>query len=87
VTASISVPDAEGEPVVGVTVYRIAQEAVTNAYRQGEGAAAVDVHEAGGQIHVSVENRTSHTLRGAVVVIVGLTRSSSLKITSPRHLR
>jgi signal transduction histidine kinase len=66
VTASISVPDAAGEPVVGVTVYRIVQEALTNAYRHGEGAATVDVHEEGGRIHVCVENRISHTLRGAV---------------------
>jgi signal transduction histidine kinase len=66
VTASISVPDAVGEPVVGVTVYRVVQEALTNAYRHGEGAATVNVHEEGGRIQVSVENRISHTLRGAV---------------------
>jgi len=66
VTASISVPDAVGGPVVGVTVYRIVQEALTNAYRHGEGVAAVDVRSDGGRIHVSVENRISHTLRGAV---------------------
>lgn len=66
VTESISVPDAVGGPVVGVTVYRIVQEALTNAYRHGEGAATVDVREEGGRIHVSVENRISHTLRGAV---------------------
>ncbi|WP_052521455.1 sensor histidine kinase [Agreia bicolorata] len=66
VTASISVPDAAHEPVVGVTVYRIVQEALTNAYRHGEGAAVVGVHEEGGRIHVCVENRISHTLGGAV---------------------
>jgi len=31
--ASISVQDAVGGPVVGVTVYRIGQEALTNMYR------------------------------------------------------
>ena len=66
VTATISVLDAVAEPSVGVTVYRIIQEALTNAYRHGEGAATVDVREEGGRIHVSVENRISHTLRGSV---------------------
>jgi signal transduction histidine kinase len=66
VTASISVPGAVAGPVVGVTVYRIVQEALTNAYRHGEGAATVDVREEGGRILVSVENRISHSLRGAV---------------------
>jgi signal transduction histidine kinase len=42
------------------------QEALTNAYRHGEGAATVDVHEEDGRIRVSVENRISHSLRGAV---------------------
>jgi signal transduction histidine kinase len=51
---------------VGVTVYRIVQEALTNAYRHGEGAAVVDVRSDRGRVHVSVENRISHTLRGAV---------------------
>lgn len=44
----------------------MAQEALTNAYRHGEGAATVDVHEEDGRIRVSVENRISHSLRGAV---------------------
>ena len=52
-TASISVPDAAGEPVVGVTVYRIVHEALTNAYRHGEGAAVVDVRSDGYRIRVS----------------------------------
>ena len=66
VEAAISVPADVGEPAVGVTVYRIVQEALTNAYRHGEGAASVDVHEAGGHIHVSVDNLVGHTPRAAV---------------------
>jgi signal transduction histidine kinase len=66
VDASISVPDDDGEPVVGVTVYRIIQEALTNAYRHGEGGATVTVHETDGRIHVSVDNAIDHAPRGAV---------------------
>ncbi|WP_213814193.1 sensor histidine kinase [Glaciihabitans sp. dw_435] len=66
VSASISLDDPEGEPSVGVTVYRIVQEALTNAYRHGEGAATVDIHESDGRIHVTVSNRIGHALRGAV---------------------
>jgi signal transduction histidine kinase len=54
------------EPSVEVTVFRVVQEALTNAYRHGEGAAVVDVRADGDRIHVSVENRISHTLRDAV---------------------
>lgn len=53
-------------PVVRVTVYRIVREALANAYRHGEVAAVVDVRLDGHRIHVSVEDRISHTLRGAV---------------------
>jgi signal transduction histidine kinase len=66
VAASISVPDDAGEPVVGVTVYRIIQEALTNAYRHGEGGATVDVHETDGRIRVSIDNAIGHTPRGTV---------------------
>jgi len=66
VVATVSVPDDAGEPIVGVTVYRIVQEALTNAYRHGEGAATVDVHEAQGRIQVSVENLVGHGTRGTV---------------------
>ncbi|MCU1405669.1 MAG: histidine kinase [Glaciihabitans sp.] len=66
VGSTISVSDDTAEPIVGVTVYRIVQEALTNAYRHGEGAAIVDVHEADGSIFVTVDNRIGHTLRGAV---------------------
>ena len=66
VAASISVPDYAGEPVIGVTVYRIVQEALTNAYRHGEGGATVDVHETDGRIRVSIDNAIGHTPRGTV---------------------
>jgi len=66
VTATIVLPNNASEPVVGVTVYRIIQEALTNAYRHGEGAAVVDVREADGRIHVVVDNLISHTLRGSI---------------------
>jgi len=66
VAATISVPDDAGEPVVGVTVYRVIQEALTNAYRHGEGGATVDVHETGGRIRVSIENAIGLTPRGSV---------------------
>jgi len=64
VDASISVPDDAGDPVVGVAVYRILQEALTNAYRHGEGGATVDVHESDGRILVSVDNAIGHAPRG-----------------------
>jgi len=66
VTATIVLPNDASEPVVGVTVYRIIQEALTNAYRHGEGAAVVEVREADGRIHVVVDNLISHTLRGSI---------------------
>lgn len=53
------------EPSVGVTVYRVVQEALTNAYRHGEGPATVDVREHDGRICVTVENRVGHTTRGS----------------------
>jgi len=56
VQASILLPDGFVEPSVGVTVYRVVQEALTNAYRHGEGQATVDVREQAGRICVTVEN-------------------------------
>ncbi|WP_405816243.1 histidine kinase [Streptomyces sp. NBC_01390] len=52
------------EPSVGVTVYRIVQEALTNAYRHGEGTATVEVRERDDRICVTVENRVSHSVHG-----------------------
>ncbi|MCZ0997989.1 histidine kinase [Streptomyces mirabilis] len=62
---SIDIPAGFVEPSVGVTVYRVVQEALTNAYRHGEGAATVDVGQRDGRICVTVENRVGHSLRGS----------------------
>ncbi|MGA5445138.1 sensor histidine kinase [Streptomyces umbrinus] len=65
VRPSIDIPTDFVEPSVGVTVYRVVQEALTNAYRHGEGTATVDVRERDGRICVTVENRVGHTPRGS----------------------
>ena len=65
VRAHIELPAASVEPGVGVTVYRVVQEALTNAYRHGEGTATVDVREQDGRICVTVENRVSPSPRGS----------------------
>ncbi|MEV6942207.1 histidine kinase [Streptomyces sp. NPDC051172] len=65
VRPSIDIPAGFVEPSVGVTVYRVVQEALTNAYRHGEGAATVDVRERNGRICVTVENRVGHSPRGS----------------------
>ncbi|MCG0287456.1 sensor histidine kinase [Streptomyces sp. PSAA01] len=65
VRPSIDIPTGFVEPSVGVTVYRVVQEALTNAYRHGEGAATVEVREREGRICVTVENRVAHSLRGS----------------------
>ncbi|MFD7379171.1 sensor histidine kinase [Streptomyces mirabilis] len=62
---SIDIPAGFVEPSVGVTVYRVVQEALTNAYRHGEGAATVDVGQRDGRICVTVENRVGRSLRGS----------------------
>ncbi|MDH6605245.1 signal transduction histidine kinase [Streptomyces sp. SAI-208] len=59
VRAAIELPDGFVEPSVGVTVYRVVQEALTNAYRHGEGTATVEVRECDGRIRVTVENRVA----------------------------
>ncbi|MFG2349943.1 sensor histidine kinase [Streptomyces phaeochromogenes] len=64
VRPSIDLPAGFVEPSVGVTVYRVVQEALTNAYRHGEGSATVDVREHDGRICVTVENRVGHAPRG-----------------------
>jgi signal transduction histidine kinase len=65
VRPSIDIPAGFVEPSIGVTVYRVVQEALTNAYRHGEGAATVEVCERDGRICVTVENRVGHSLRGS----------------------
>ncbi|WP_369230785.1 sensor histidine kinase [Streptomyces sp. R21] len=65
VRPSIGIPAGFVEPSVGVTVYRVVQEALTNAYRHGDGTATVDVRERDGRICLTVENRVGHSLRGS----------------------
>ncbi|RSM45996.1 two-component sensor histidine kinase [Amycolatopsis balhimycina DSM 5908] len=62
---SIDIPGGFVEPSIGVTVYRVVQEALTNAYRHGEGTATVDVREHDGRIRVTVENRVGQSHRGS----------------------
>ncbi len=62
---TIEIPAGFVEPSVGVTVHRVVQEALTNAYRHGEGTATVEVRERDGRIRVAVENRVGHALRGS----------------------
>jgi signal transduction histidine kinase len=66
VASTISIPNDAGDPVVGVAVYRILQEALTNAYRHGEGGATVEVLETDGRIRVSIDNAIGHAPRGIV---------------------
>ncbi|GDY52458.1 hypothetical protein SVIO_030810 [Streptomyces violaceusniger] len=65
VQPSIDIPAGFVEPSVGVTVYRVVQEALTNAYRHGEGTATVEVRERDGRICVTVENRVGPSPRGS----------------------
>lgn len=64
VRSSLAVPEVFVEPSVGVTVYRVVQEALTNAYRHGEGTATVDVREDDGRICVTVENGVGDSSSG-----------------------
>jgi signal transduction histidine kinase len=65
VQASLDVPADFVAPSVGVTVYRVVQEALTNAHRHGEGTATVEVREREGRICVTVENRIGHSPRSS----------------------
>ncbi|WP_406164606.1 sensor histidine kinase [Streptomyces sp. NBC_00996] len=89
---SIDIPAGFVEPSVGVTVYRVVQEALTNAYRHGEGTATVDVRERDGRICVTVENRVGHSPRGSDsgsgLGLVGMrerVESSSGRLTIDSH--
>lgn len=65
VRSSVDLPDEDVAPGVGVTVYRVVQEALTNAFRHGEGTATVDVRERDGRIRVTVENDVGSSSRTA----------------------
>jgi signal transduction histidine kinase len=52
-------------PSVGVTVYRVVQECLTNAHRHGEGKATVEVRTDDGRICVTVENPIGRSPRGS----------------------
>lgn len=89
---SIDIPVGFVEPSVGVTVYRVVQEALTNAYRHGEGTATVDVRERDGRICVTVENRVGRSPRGSDsgsgLGLVGMrerVESSSGRLTIDSH--
>jgi signal transduction histidine kinase len=64
VRSQIDLPTGFVEPSVGVTVYRVVQEALTNAHRHGAGTATVEVRERDGRICVTVQNRVAVTDRG-----------------------
>lgn len=64
VRASIAIPAGFAEPSVGVTVYRVVQECLTNAYRHGEGTVTVDVSGHDGRLCVTVENLVGRTAAG-----------------------
>jgi len=51
------------EPGVGVTIYRVVQEALTNAHRHGEGKATVEVVESEERICITVENQIASARR------------------------
>ncbi|WP_380161153.1 sensor histidine kinase [Kineococcus sp. R86509] len=56
VEPSLQLADGAAEPSLGVTVYRVVQEALTNAHRHGTGPTTVDVRATTGRISVTVEN-------------------------------
>jgi len=92
VRSSLVLPAGFVEPSVGVTVYRVVQEALTNAYRHGEGPATVEVRERDGRICVTVENRVSEAPDGSGsgggLGLVGMrerVESSSGRLTIDRH--
>jgi signal transduction histidine kinase len=65
VRSHLDLPAGFVEPSVGVTVYRVVQEALTNAHRHGEGTATVEVRERDGRICVTVQNRVAVPRRGS----------------------
>ena len=80
VEASISVSSEWGDSSVGMTVYRVVQEALTNAYKHGEGGALVEVIAARDGITVSIDNSVgasasasaSEAVQGSGLGLVGM---------------
>jgi len=76
IDASIALSDATGASSAGVTIYRVLQEALTNAYRHGDGVATIEVREDANAVHVSVVNAIGHAPRallpGSGLGLVGM---------------
>jgi signal transduction histidine kinase len=76
VDSSIDLPAGFAEPGVGVTVYRVVQEGLTNAYRYGNGTATVDVRLRDGRFCVTVQNPVDdsrrETQQGSGLGLVGM---------------
>lgn len=58
VRAAVTGPLDEVAPAVGRTVYRVAQEALANAARHGDGSVAVQLRVGGGRVVLDVRNPT-----------------------------
>jgi signal transduction histidine kinase len=76
VDAAISLSGELDDSSLGVTVYRVIQEALTNAYRHGEGSAVVEVMQDADGIRLSVANsigRDNHEIMpGSGLGLVGM---------------
>lgn len=56
VVSDVALPDVPVAPVIDVTAYRIAQEALTNAHRYGTGTVSLTVRAEHGRLHVVADN-------------------------------
>jgi len=76
VEATISLSSDSADSSLGVTVYRVVQEALTNAYRHGDGSAVVEVDQVGDIIRLSVDNAIGHAagerVAGSGLGLVGM---------------
>jgi signal transduction histidine kinase len=72
VQADVALAEGDVGPGVGVTIYRVVQEALTNAYRHGEGAATLVVREDAGRVHVEVTNLVGRSTPGGGLGLVGM---------------
>ena len=64
IDCSIDIPAEFADPSIGVTVYRVVQEGLTNANRYGDGTATVDMRMRNGQFCVTVQNPVGDSPRG-----------------------